>query len=181
VSELPFPDPPLCDGGVLLRAWRPGDEPVAASWGSDPEIVRWTSVPPDYDERAARLFHARTEAQRRSGDSIHFAIVDAADDAAVLGSCDVRLHRSDRGIAELGFLVDPSHRTRGIATTAVQMMASWAFEELGVVRVQILAHPDNVASQRVAERVGFEREGVLRSWREHRGTREDRVVLSLVR
>jgi RimJ/RimL family protein N-acetyltransferase len=127
------------------------------------------------------MFHARTEARRRSGEAIHFAIVDAGDDATVLGSCDVRLDAFDRQIAELGYLVDPAHRGRGIATTAVQLMASWAFEELGVARVQILAHPDNAASQRVAERVGFQREGLLRSWREHHGSREDRVVLSLVR
>jgi ribosomal-protein-alanine N-acetyltransferase len=180
VGELPFPDPPLRDAQVSLRAWRPADAPGVATWGADPEILRWTSVPRGYDERAARMYHARTEALRRSGVSIHFAIVGADDDATVLGSCDVRLVAEDSGIAEIGYLVAPEHRRRGVATAAVRLMASWAMEALDVRRVQILAHPDNAGAHRVAEAVGFQREGVLRAWREHGGVREDRVSYSLV-
>jgi len=49
-----------------------------------------------------------------------------------------------------------------------------------VARVQLSTHVDNPASQRVAERAGFRREGVLRSWEELRGSRVDLVMFSLV-
>jgi len=176
--ELPFPDPPLEDELVRLRAWRPGDAKAAAAWGSDPEILRWTSVPEGRDERGVRMFHLSTEALRRSGEAIHFAIVDAHD--TVLGSCDIRVNRYDPKIVELGYLLDAAGRGHGLATASVRLMASWAAETLGVARIQVLCHPDNERSHRVAERAGFTREGVLRAWREHNGVREDRVVFALI-
>jgi [ribosomal protein S5]-alanine N-acetyltransferase len=71
-------------------------------------------------------------------------------------------------------------RGRGLATTALRLVSRWAVRELGIARVHLTAHVDNPASQRVAERAGFRREGVLRAWEEIRGERVDLVMFSLV-
>ena len=65
-------------------------------------------------------------------------------------------------------------------THAVRLIAQWAFQELGVARLELTCGPDNRASQRVAERSGFTREGVLRSHLPFRGGRRDTVVFSLL-
>ncbi len=61
------------------------------------------------------------------------------------------------------------------------MLSRWALDEGGYGRVELVTDPDNVASQRVAEKVGFRREGVLRSTLVHRdGRRRDPVMFSLL-
>ena len=61
-------------------------------------------------------------------------------------------------------------RKRGLSTRAVQLLSRWALRELDVERLALHTHPENVASQHVAERAGFVREGTLRSFdtRAHR-------------
>jgi RimJ/RimL family protein N-acetyltransferase len=64
---------------------------------------------------------------------------------------------------------------------AVRLIARYAFEELGLGRVELITDPDNRSSQRVAEKVGFTREGVLRSHLLHPdGRRRDSVMFSLL-
>ena len=60
------------------------------------------------------------------------------------------------------------------------VVARHAVEELQVVRVQLTTDPLNVASQRVAEKAGFRREGILRSLHEIKGVRRDAVMFSLL-
>lgn len=80
-------------------------------------------------------------------------------------------------VGEIGYLLWPQARGRGVITRAVCLLARWAFDALGIARLQILVDPDNHASLAVAERAGFTREGVSRSWR---GPGEDRIVYSLL-
>jgi RimJ/RimL family protein N-acetyltransferase len=69
----------------------------------------------------------------------------------------------------------------GVATRALGLVSRWALVEREVGRFQLRAEPDNVASQRVAEKAGFVREGVMRAALEIKGTRRDVVMYSLVR
>jgi len=69
----------------------------------------------------------------------------------------------------------------GAATVAVQLVACWAFDELGVQRLELTTAPENVASQRVAERAGFTREGVLRGAQFRASRWHDVVVWSVLR
>jgi hypothetical protein len=63
---------------------------------------------------------------------------------------------------------------------ALRLVSRWALSQPGVVRLQLWTAPDNTASQRVAERSGFQREGILRSYHEVDGRREDAVFFSLL-
>jgi ribosomal-protein-alanine N-acetyltransferase len=56
------------------------------------------------------------------------------------------------------------------------MLVGWAFRDLGLRRVQALVHPDNLASMAVLERLGFEREGLLRRYRPND---EDRIMFAV--
>jgi RimJ/RimL family protein N-acetyltransferase len=71
-------------------------------------------------------------------------------------------------------------RGHGAATRAVRLLARWAFDDLGIARLELTCGPDNTASQRVAERCGFTREGVLRSHMPFKGGRRDTVMFSLL-
>lgn len=94
---------------------------------------------------------------------------------AGLHSVSVR-HRS----AEIAFDLSPQVWGQGIATYMSNLVVAWAHSELGLVRVQATALQHNSRSLTVLERCGFEREGLLRSYRMVNGQPRDFVVFSHV-
>jgi RimJ/RimL family protein N-acetyltransferase len=97
----------------------------------------------------------------------------------VIGSIDMRISRML--IGHVGYWLAPEARGRGLTTAALAALSRWGFDELGLGRVELVTDPDNIASQRVAEKAGFTREGVLRSILINRdGSRRDGVMFSLL-
>ena len=178
--ELPPLDQPLSDGEVAVREWTGADvEPLVAPL-NEREIARWTRVPAPYTRTDAEEFLVRADERRRTAEELSLAIV-AATGGALLGSISVRVTSWENLRGELGYLVFAHARGRDVATRAVRLCARLAFEQIGLERVEILAATGNPASQRVAEKAGFTREGVLRSYMDNRGTRLDMVSFSLLR
>ena len=173
-----LPDPPLSDGRVTLRGWRLSDVPQIVAMCSEPDVIRFTSVPVPYDADDARLWLDLHPARLAAGDGAAFAITEGGDELPV-GSIGVRVMH-DQGIAETGYHVVEARRGRGLATAALRLVARWTFAELPVARLQLTTHLDNPGSQRVAEKAGFTREGVLRAWADQRGERPDLVMWSLL-
>ena len=101
-------------------------------------------------------------------------------DGAVVGGIGVKVNSHDyRG--RIGYWVAAPSRGRGICTQALGIFAHYALNELGLQRVDLIADPDNLASQRVAEKVGFQREGILRAHLRHPDGRvRDSVMFSLL-
>ena len=164
----------LADGDVAVRAWRDDDVPAFAAFGLDADNVRFGDVAPGDREADAVEALRALESLHAHGRGIGFAVVDAASDA-VLGACDLRLPAP--GVGEIGYLLAPAARGRGVMTRAMRLVVAWAFTELALTRVQAFASPDNSASLRLLERLGFRREGMLRSYR---GPGRDRVALSVL-
>jgi RimJ/RimL family protein N-acetyltransferase len=84
-------------------------------------------------------------------------------------------------MANLGYWVRTSAAGRGVATNATRAAARFGFEQLGLRRIEIVAAVDNIPSQRVAEKAGAVREGILRQRLLIRGKSMDAVLFSLVR
>jgi RimJ/RimL family protein N-acetyltransferase len=141
----------------------------------DPEIPRWTNVPSPYGEEHAREFIAHGVPGRQY--DLQRAIVDPASDE-LLGS--IGLWTVQEGVGELGYWVAAPARGRGVATRAVRLLAAWGFEARGYARIQLHTLPGNEPSERVAERAGFKREGLLRSFALMKGRRTDIVMFSLL-
>jgi RimJ/RimL family protein N-acetyltransferase len=80
--------------------------------------------------------------------------------------------------AEAFYWLDRGARGQGLATEALDLVTTWAFAEHEVRRVQLVTLLDNVASQRVAQRCGFTREGVLRAWEPVKDRQPDVVMWS---
>jgi RimJ/RimL family protein N-acetyltransferase len=175
--RLPQPDPPLSDGVVALRTLREDDVLSMVSHCRDPDMQRWTMVPSSYEREDAYAWIERSRAQWASGESAAFAIVLAGGDE-YLGGIGVR--SGPWPVGEIGYGVRREVRGRGVATRALQLLARWAFDELGLARLQLVTDVENVASQRVAERAGFTREGVLRQALEVKGRRSDCIMYSLL-
>jgi RimJ/RimL family protein N-acetyltransferase len=177
--RIPLPDPPLGDDVVTLRPFGPGDETAVTAACQDPEIPRWTHVPSPYTEGDARAKIASGPGERESGQELALLAV-SADGDELLGSCGLNRFDWTARSAEIGYWVAAAARRRGVGSRSTQLLARYGFERLGLARIELLAHPDNEPSQRLAKRAGFTREGVVRSFRERKGVREDYVLFSLL-
>jgi ribosomal-protein-serine acetyltransferase len=100
-------------------------------------------------------------------------------DGEIVGSCGLMLD-GYRATAELGFWVDVDHEGRGLVTASCRALVALAFSEREVRRVQLRTDVDNHRSVQVAERLGFRREGVLRSAQRVGGRDRDVAMFALV-
>lgn len=178
MPAIPLPNPPLTDGEIVLRAWEPRDAPAVTAACQDPEIPRWTVVPHNYTERHAREFISGTATDLASGRELALAVVDGED--RLLGAIGISNFDWTDLKGEIGYWMAAEARGRGIGARATRLLAIWAINQLGLERLELLANPSNEASQRLAERAGFTREGMLRRYRRRHGVREDLVMFSLL-
>jgi RimJ/RimL family protein N-acetyltransferase len=162
----------LRDDTIVIRRFRDDDLSGIVALCNDPDTQRFIPhIPIPYGDDDGREYLAFCDRCWASGRRLPFAIADATTDE-YLGSIDVRLGRE----GSIGFAVTPSARTRGVATRALRLLAAWAFAEGGVERLQLTTHSANVASQRVAEKAGFTRVGVVAHHPPLRGGRHETVV-----
>ena len=178
MRPIPIPRPPLTDGEIVLRPWERRDVPAVTAACQDPEIPRWTVVPHHYTERHARDFIGGTAADIAAGRELALAIVDTDD--RVLGALGISNFDWGNLKAEIGYWTVAEHRRRGIGAGGTRLLSEWALRKLGLERLELLANPLNEASQRLAERAGFTREGTLRLYRRRHGVREDLVMYSML-
>lgn len=80
--------------------------------------------------------------------------------------------------AETFYWIDPIQRRRGITSEALILITDWVFANHDVVRAQLITHPENEASQRVAAKAGYQMEGTLRAWEPINETQPDVVMWS---
>lgn len=146
--------------GLVLR--RPTEDDAAAvlALALDPDVIRWNPMRVHDLESAAAW--CRSSADWSSGSHASWVVAEATRPEAV-ATVSVFDIDADHAAAGIGYRVAPGHRSRGIARTAVAAASAWAFEALGLVRLQLVHAVDNGASCRVATAAGFTLEGHLRS------------------
>jgi RimJ/RimL family protein N-acetyltransferase len=177
MSALPWPDPPLRTGQLLLRPWDGDDLPVLVALGQDLSVTRWFPIVPyPYRERDASDWLRSEESARRAGKGIAFAM-SCTDSGEVVGGINLGNIDALLRTASIGYWLAAHARGHGYMAPAVRVVAAWAFEVLGLARLEGTVDPENIASQRVAERCGFRREGCLRSSTIIRHTEERRDAL----
>jgi len=156
--------PTLTVDELLLRPWRAADAPALISACDDLEIARWAGTPLPFgpDEAAACLDEAA--ALRTAAAGAPFAIVDAATRELLGAITRFGPDGPDGHRATLGCWVATAARSRGVGTRAVVAVTDWTFATTAVIRVEGFILAGNAASQRMVERAGFTREGLLRAW-----------------
>jgi RimJ/RimL family protein N-acetyltransferase len=159
--------------GIRLRPLRDDDGERLLEMLHDPDQLRWgapafVGVPTDVAALAERIAESpQAWADGRPGT---LAIV-AADDA-LLGDISWRWSAAERmAVADLGYVVHPDARGRGVGRGAIALLTGWLLDPdgRGLARVQLDHSTENEASCRVALAAGFEREGVRRGFLPLRG------------
>lgn len=163
MNGLPWPDPPLTDGVVTLRPWHETDVDTIVAAGRDPVIPEMTTIVRDGTVDDAWAFIARQRMRTADRSGIPLAIAEADGGRAVGWIGANRPDLANRRAA-IGYWVLTAVRGRGLATRATALFVPWLVGALGLVRVEAVVAPDNHASRRVVEGLGFEREALLRAY-----------------
>lgn len=151
------------DGGWLLRPWELADAPAVQDAFDVPDIRRWHLRRIDSVAEAEEWtssWGARWAGETDAGWAI-------TREECVVGQISMRTIFLPAGQAQMSYWVVPAARGHAVASRACRAVSLWAFEAVGFVRLYLTHSVQNEPSCRVAERSGFQREGVLRSYMVH--------------
>lgn len=166
--------PALTAPGVVLRQMQISDAPALFVAHADQGVHRYWS---DAAHAALEQTTREIEATLAAAGGRSWAITEAGGEA--LGRIALFVPRE--GVGELGIILRRDAQGRGLASKAVTLVASYAFEQLSLHRLAADVDPENTASLSLFLRAGFEREGLLRgNWKTHLGIR-DSVILGKLR
>lgn len=145
--------PVLRDARLLLRRWVLEDAEALRPACGDPAICRFTTVPRSYSAAEARAWIARQYEPPRAETAMVWAMVPGELERPVGMMGLFGLGEEDRS-ARFGYWLVAKWRGRGLAGAATRLVCAWGFAELGLSAIHIDCEPGNLASARVADRLG---------------------------
>ena len=155
--------PTLTRGLITLRKPHLDDTQAVFDGCQDPLIPRFTAVPADYSMAQALDYVQRTDASVRTQRELPFVIeYGNGDDKVFAGTISFHSLSVKNSVGELGYWMTASMRGKGIATTAARMLTDYGFATIGFKRIEAIIDRDNVASLKLVESAGYQREGLLR-------------------
>ncbi len=163
-SEAPKdkPIPEVCSERLSLRAFTASDAPMLETLINDAEIAAGTlTIPHPYPAGAAAPWIEGHAAAWQEGQRITWAITRRDDGSLVgvlLGAMSLRLTPAHRR-GELGYWIARAEWGNGYATEAVRAVIAFAFDEIGLHRVDALRFVENPASGEVMRKAGMRSEG----------------------
>jgi ribosomal-protein-alanine N-acetyltransferase len=169
----------LTGPGLRVRIPRMDDAPGLFAAASDPEVTRWFSWGPYTSEDEARAYLARLPGERERGTQLDLVVEHLQEGPiGIVGFSEIA--RRDRR-ATIGTWLGRAWWGTGANREAKALMCHLGFELLGLERVGSYTNVDHARSQRALQRLGFEREGVLRAFHRHGEQTLDVVVFGLLR
>jgi ribosomal-protein-serine acetyltransferase len=147
---------------LMIRSFCDDDaaEFVAAVHESASSLERWMPwYYPGYSEKDALEWFTYCDSSRENGSEYSFGIFSADGQEFIGGTGLNDIHRRHRSSANLGYWVRHARQRQGVATRAIQMMSQFGFQELNLLRIEIVAIDSNTASNLAARKSGAHFEG----------------------
>jgi [ribosomal protein S5]-alanine N-acetyltransferase len=165
---------------LILREFRQTDWQAVYEYRSDPEVARYMDFRPN-TEQESKIFIsvalANQKAQPRQ--SFNFALEKRTDNR-LIGSCMLRITGIENKEGDIGYILNRRYWNQGYITEAAARVISFGFEQLGLHRIYSTCYPANIASYRVMEKIGMQREGCLREVRFIKDTWCDSLLYSIL-
>lgn len=164
---------------VRLRGLAEADVDALFAIFSDEEMMRYWSTPPMRERAQAAELLAQVRRQFADRSGFQWGI-ERRDDGELLGTCTLfNFHRANLR-AEVGYCLRSAHWGKGYMNEALTSLIDYAFGVLGLRRLEADVDPNNAASLRILDRMGFRREGLLRERWNVGGEIQDSVFLGLL-
>jgi [ribosomal protein S5]-alanine N-acetyltransferase len=148
---------------LTLRPPRAADAAaIFASYAQDPAVTHYLTWTPHTTVEETRRFVQRCVEGWQTGREYTWLL--CLPDVAVIGCIALRV---DGGKADVGYGLAQACWGRGYATEALHALAAWSLQQPEIFRLWAVCDIENLASARVMEKVGMQREGILRKWIRH--------------
>jgi [ribosomal protein S5]-alanine N-acetyltransferase len=165
---------------LLLRALQPEDGPAIFRIFSDPRVTRYYDLDTFTSHKQALELIDRFRLRFASRIGLRWGIAQRANPDVLLGTCGFNAWFQSSQRAIVGYDLVRSHWRRGIISEALTAILHFGFEQMSLNRVEALTFVDNVPSQRLLEKLEFQREGVLREYEYLQGRFIDMAMYSLL-
>lgn len=173
-------DPILVRDPVYLRAGKLSD---FSAWAhvrreSRAHLVQWEEDWASH-ELTSSFYKRRIklcDRDMRRGASLPLFIFRREDDALIGGATLSNIRYGAARSSHLGYWIGSPYTRRGYGAAAVRAMLDHAFETIGLNRVEAACQPENAASKQLLETVGFQKEGLARSYLKINGAWRDHLV-----
>jgi len=175
-SGVPFSDILQTDR-VTLRPLAESDIPFIARLRNDEEVAAYTKSDVPFSIEDARQSWERYAAANARDEQFIFVIEAEGESVGTVGIAPDR--RNDCG--GMGYMMIPIARGQGLCTEAVRAVVDWSFRSFHLHRIEAEYMPENLASARVAEKVGMRVEGIARERFKKRGRYVDSVCVGILR
>lgn len=168
--------PTLTGKQVVLRPLTVEDVPAVMATGMDPEVRRLTGTHRRFTSQQVR--DAVTGWIDRD-DRIDMAVIDKAT-GDYIGEATLNELNTDNQSCNFRIALHSKHTGHGLGTEATRLMLSYAFDTVGVHRVELDVYAFNPRARRVYEKVGFVYEGTRRHALRWRGEWVDAMVMAML-
>lgn len=108
-------------------------------------------------------------------------IIEECNSGKAIGTCGFLGYESEHYRAELGYDLLQDFWGKGIMKEVIREVTAFGFEQIGLNKIEAKITPENIASQRLLEKLGFSREGLLRQHEFEKGSFVDILVMSKLR
>ena len=153
--------PVLVGERIRMRGYRPEDLHDFYAVHSDPRVMRYWSFPAWTEISQSYEYFASAIQGRDASQRLCWAIADLQTDR-VLGGTTLFSNNPSQGRAEIGYVLGHAHWGQGYAQEALRLVIDYTFDVLGFRRIEADIDPRNTGSCKLAERLGFVQEGLLR-------------------
>lgn len=177
----PVPERPLLRGErVWLRPLEARDMPAYVAGINDTEVGAFAGYRMPFSVEQATAWHAKTLEQTQAGEGFFFAVCELGDDRFVGTTWLKDANLLDRH-AELAIFMDRDHIGSGWGTDAQRALLAFGFGTLGLERISLIVRAGNGRAIRSYEKVGFQREGIMRRAFRVEGRLEDALLMAILR
>lgn len=165
---------------LVLRDLKETDLQAVHSYASDPEVVRYMDWGPNTKEETQDFIQRTITNQKEKPRRVYtLAIVLKAEDE-LIGSCGMHTSNSDNREGWLGYCLNRHFWGQGYATETAEALLTFGFTQLKLHRIFATCDPANVASARVLEKIGMQREGHLREHKWAKGCWRDSFLYAIL-
>lgn len=162
---------------LLIREIQSTDWKAIHTYTQLPEVTKHTPWGPNTAaDTHAYVKEVIAQQQQSSRQDYEFAIC-LQHEGTLIGGIGIHVHQTN---AEIGYVLNPDHQGKGYVTEAAQAILTYGFEILDVHRIYATCRPANIASEKVMQKIGMTREGMMREHWYYKGEFHDSYLYSIL-
>ena len=163
---------------LMLREFAMNDWQAVHAYASDVDLVAFMEWGPNTEDDTKGYVQNMIVTQRQDPRKVYEVAITLKQDGSLFGGCG--LHVEGHSKAALGYCLNRTLWGHGYATEAAYALCKYGFRELQLHRIFATCRPDNTASERVMEKLGMTREGVLREHFYAKGQWQSSLLYSIL-